>query len=508
MAARVRNLIGKLFGRGQSYKVLIAGLDASGKTSILYKLLLGEIVQTIPTIGFNVETIVHDNTSLTVWDVGGCDKIRPLIRHYLAGTDALIFVIDAGHPERLDEARIGFSYLLSAEESIGLPILIYLNKIDLPNAMKPEHVQEKMRLNELRVPYFVQPCSTQRSEELRKGMTWLINILKSPPPAAARVLPSLHAPTINANEEEALLKWLAIEDEDTAEEYVEKFCSQQSLGNTFDHRSLLRIIWSSLHIFGRRDAVKKIFDNIRCYVPDANETLIYFWIQIVHYARETNKTSTDNFNDFLVLNPRLLNQNELPLNFYSEQVLFSDQAKSAVVLPNLKQLPSIVVQEATTTSIPMPMKKVDDPEETVKELSDDEFLQQFESCTLTSWSHKTHLRMAWLYLTRHGRRDGVKKIFDGIKHFIDHSQVSRKTTFHFTMTYFWIQMVDLAIAKSEKGMTFEEFMHANPHLMNGGLFLEYYKKETMLNNPTARSEFVLPDVKPLPTLVVQDAKKR
>ena len=47
------------------------GLDAAGKTTILYKLKLGEIVTTIPTIGFNVETVEYKNISFTVWDVGG-----------------------------------------------------------------------------------------------------------------------------------------------------------------------------------------------------------------------------------------------------------------------------------------------------------------------------------------------------------------------------------------------------------------------------------------------------
>ena len=59
-----------------------SGLDAAGKTTILYKLKLGEIVTTIPTIGFNVETVEYKNISFTVWDVGGQDKIRPLWRHY------------------------------------------------------------------------------------------------------------------------------------------------------------------------------------------------------------------------------------------------------------------------------------------------------------------------------------------------------------------------------------------------------------------------------------------
>lgn len=65
----------------------MVGLDAAGKTTILYKLKLGEIVTTIPTIGivgpfvipdskgFNVETVEYKNISFTVWDVGGQDKV-------------------------------------------------------------------------------------------------------------------------------------------------------------------------------------------------------------------------------------------------------------------------------------------------------------------------------------------------------------------------------------------------------------------------------------------------
>ena len=70
-----------LFGM-RDMRILMVGLDAAGKTTILYKLKLGEIVTTIPTIGFNVETVEYKNISFTVWDVGGQDKIRPLWRHY------------------------------------------------------------------------------------------------------------------------------------------------------------------------------------------------------------------------------------------------------------------------------------------------------------------------------------------------------------------------------------------------------------------------------------------
>ena len=59
-----------------------------GKTSILYKVKLNENVHTIPTIGFNVETVSPvKGVSFTVWDVGGQDKIRPLWRHYYQNTE-------------------------------------------------------------------------------------------------------------------------------------------------------------------------------------------------------------------------------------------------------------------------------------------------------------------------------------------------------------------------------------------------------------------------------------
>lgn len=87
------------------YIYFTVGLDAAGKTTILYKLKLGEIVTTIPTIGFNVETVEYKNISFTVWDVGGQDKIRPLWRHYYQNTQGLIFVVDSSDVKRIQEAE-------------------------------------------------------------------------------------------------------------------------------------------------------------------------------------------------------------------------------------------------------------------------------------------------------------------------------------------------------------------------------------------------------------------
>ncbi|CAF0859602.1 unnamed protein product [Adineta steineri] len=134
-------------------------------------------------------------------------------------------------------------------------------------------------------------------------------------------------------------------------------------------------------------------------------------------------------------------------------------------------------------------------------------IAKFESCTLTCWSHKIHLHITWLYLTRDGRRIGVNKIFDNMKNFLQSNQISPIVKFHFTLTYFWIQMVDLAIAKNSKDLNFKEFIEKNSHLLNENLFLDYYKKKTILDNPAAQEQMVLPDIKPLPTLVTSNNKK-
>ena len=88
------NLLSSLFNYKKEKRVLMVGLDNAGKTTILYNLKLGEIRKTVPTIGFNVEQITYKKLNLTVWDIGGQDKIRPLWKHYFNGVNAVIFVID------------------------------------------------------------------------------------------------------------------------------------------------------------------------------------------------------------------------------------------------------------------------------------------------------------------------------------------------------------------------------------------------------------------------------
>ncbi|XP_067649236.1 ADP-ribosylation factor 1-like [Haliotis asinina] len=168
-----QSLFNKLFGK-KEMRILMVGLDAAGKTTILYKLKLGEIVTTIPTIGFNVETVEYKNISFTVWDVGGQDKIRPLWRHYFQNTQGLIFVVDSNDRERLQEAKDELNRMLNEDELREAVLLVFANKQDLPNAISVAEMTEKLDLSSKsnRQWYIQNTCATS-GDGLYEGLDWL-----------------------------------------------------------------------------------------------------------------------------------------------------------------------------------------------------------------------------------------------------------------------------------------------------------------------------------------------
>ncbi|CAD5218090.1 unnamed protein product [Bursaphelenchus okinawaensis] len=158
----------------------MVGLDAAGKTTILYKLKLGEIVTTIPTIGFNVETVEYKNISFTVWDVGGQDKIRPLWRYYFQNTQGLIFVVDSNDRERVEEAKDELARMLNEDELRDAVLLIFANKQDLPNAMSAAEITDKLGLHNLRNRnWYIQATCATTGDGLYEGLDWLSNQLKN-----------------------------------------------------------------------------------------------------------------------------------------------------------------------------------------------------------------------------------------------------------------------------------------------------------------------------------------
>jgi|TARA_A100001015_G_C14668657_1_gene585969 ADP-ribosylation factor protein 1 len=171
-------ILGKLWdgwmAGGEPRRMLMVGLDAAGKTTILYKLKLGEVVTTIPTIGFNVETVEYKNIKFTVWDVGGQDKIRPLWRHYYQNTEGVIFVVDSNDLERIDAARKELEQMLAEDSLKDACVLVFANKQDLPNAMQVSEMADKLGLSNMRTrKWFIKGCCATTGDGLYDGLDWM-----------------------------------------------------------------------------------------------------------------------------------------------------------------------------------------------------------------------------------------------------------------------------------------------------------------------------------------------
>ena len=172
------NWLGRFLKMKKDMRILMVGLDAAGKTTILYKLKLGEVVTTIPTIGFNVETVEYKNISFTVWDGGGQDKIRNLWRHYYQNTQGLIFVVDSNDKARIEDAKSELHKMLQEEELKEADLLVFANKQDLPHAMSAPELTEKLGLQKLTGrQWYIQACCATTGDGLYEGLDWLSDIM-------------------------------------------------------------------------------------------------------------------------------------------------------------------------------------------------------------------------------------------------------------------------------------------------------------------------------------------
>ncbi|KAK1331258.1 hypothetical protein QTO34_009209 [Cnephaeus nilssonii] len=172
-------LFKSLFGR-KEVRILMLGLDGVGKTTMLYKLKLGRTVATIPTIGFNVETVEYNNISLTIWDVNSHCKHRPMWRHYFKDTNGLIFVVDSNDRERISEAQEELTRLLMDYELIDAVLLVFANKQDVPNAMNTAEITDKLGLQSLcQRNWHIQATCATSGDGLYEGLDWLSDQLKN-----------------------------------------------------------------------------------------------------------------------------------------------------------------------------------------------------------------------------------------------------------------------------------------------------------------------------------------
>mmetsp|Transcript_64883 Transcript_64883/g.154946 ORF Transcript_64883/g.154946 Transcript_64883/m.154946 type:complete len:537 (-) Transcript_64883:158-1768(-) len=518
--------------RKSEYRVLSWGFYGGGSTTGLYKLKLGETVSTMPTIGFNVETIPVKGANMTMWDLGGRDRIRPLWRHYFANTQALIFYVDSTvrEEEHFEFMRDELDRFLREDELRGVPVLIFANKQDLPRAMTVEEVTEVLRLADLRDrPWYVQATCATSGDGLPEGMEWLMKTLRKKDgqvsdgalqagkawlsslfsegakqvetntameeassrsqgsaPAAGK---ASHLPkSASAIRQEVVLAGVLQDDRaDNDEEFWTKF-NNSSL-DPWDHVTLLRLMWLLLTLHGRRTGKDRIFEGLqRLHRGEPfPRTIAYFWMHMVHYAIVATVNPTGDFKGFLAMNPQLCDAH-LTHKYYSEETLLnSPEARTEVVLPDKQSLPSVLAPSvATPGAAPTGVAETAKPK-----MDDDELLDRLQDRTLPSWGHEVRLHAIWALLLRHGRRQGgTTKVLQALQDF-------EGDGYHLTESYFWVQLVTMKMAEAPGVAGLEAFLaraSCQP-LLRSDFILDFYSESVLSDG---KGEFRIPDKKQMP----------
>ncbi len=154
----------------------------------------GDTIETIPTIGFNVESFKSHNTKFVAWDVGGRGRvstsgtegliltiwlqIRALHRHYYQGSDAVVYIVDAAEPEVMQDAIDEFSKMVDEPELQDCIFMLLANKQDLPQALSAEEIANRFNVKNVKQTILVQGISGASGDGLNEAFSWLAKTLK------------------------------------------------------------------------------------------------------------------------------------------------------------------------------------------------------------------------------------------------------------------------------------------------------------------------------------------
>uniref|UniRef100_A0A4E9DWQ4 Ubiquitin carboxyl-terminal hydrolase n=1 Tax=Gibberella zeae TaxID=5518 RepID=A0A4E9DWQ4_GIBZA len=508
-----------LLRKGTEHTGLVLGNDASGKTTFLYKLLLGEIVQTIPTIGFNVETLeCPDGDKITLWDIGGCDMIRPLTRHYMLKDRFVIFIQSC---EDLEPDRIEFSmeYLRMAMEMMesfeAKNLFILFNKQD---HLSPENAASIVRDLKSQIEKEIKPyenkldirildypgLSALNGTHLHAAMEEIRMALKPTKPTP-NVKAEIEQKVKGPSEDDLVNR---IRQENATSVDAQTFWKRFLDGSleSWDHYTHLRAGFFVLRdcfargvgVLGCADEFMAHLNRLREGDPEkfrntAHRTMTIFWLQQIQVAAieyQANNSpgkfpGQEKYADILFSAPHLMNSG-LWRAYYTKDSLFTPQAKENWHLPDIQPLPTI----SQVTS--RPPQKISG--------NDADRLPRFAFSVV----QKT--------LSSQLRRGGiVKQAFEALQSSTMRLRATDSSIppYSETQAYFWIQIIHAYLRSLQVqvsgSLTFEAFKSLFD--VKGDEWRQYYSQSVWESIP-ARMSFVNPDKKALPNVFGMPSQAR
>ncbi|CAK9056007.1 unnamed protein product [Durusdinium trenchii] len=464
-------------------QVLLVGDNGSGKTCLLYGLKLGfGSVTTIPTIGFNVETVRHRLQEFTIWDLGLRTKMRPLVRHYVPQMEMLIYMVDASDRTMHNEFSLElWGYLRNAMEEYGkdtVPCLIFINKLDQPNGMNIAEIAEGLNLSDLakKAPVRMQPCDALSGQGVLEGLDFLTTVAKgelgltiaaTSPSGYLKESPNSELPA--AKPAPPTAKQFHAEELDD-QQFLEAFVDQ-SLGH-FGVREMMRLALIQ-RLEGSSALATLEAARLKGYVEHA--TRMHFWaarmysVPLLQPVRDTRTFLTEHCE---LLPVTVAEQESLLKKVYSERIDTEPTWAATVVPPDL----------------------ADD---------DQAFLARIEGAGIYTGeldSFASLLRLGFLLLKASPRREAIQRM-DSMLH-----RFEPERPYHETRQYVALQLAHLALTKHPrlKDEPFYKLEELCPDLCQEDCISKYYSEKVLAQG---QSSFQAPDRQPLPTKLESAASR-
>ncbi|MCC7389246.1 MAG: hypothetical protein IT431_10805 [Phycisphaerales bacterium] len=128
-------------------------------------------------------------------------------------------------------------------------------------------------------------------------------------------------------------------------------------------------------------------------------------------------------------------------------------------------------------------------------------IEAFERCEIAreAWTHRAHLTVAYLYLREHGLEGATDRMRRGIRALNAALKVPEAidSGYHETLTVAWLRILDAMMQTHGPGAGPDEFLDAQPYLLNRLLLRLYYSRGRIMSE-RAKREFVEPDLGVLP----------
>lgn len=168
----------RLFRQKKQFKIAVVGLDSAGKTTMLNFLRFEKSIETLPTIGVNVEVLQRQNVNLSIFDLGGQMHFRNLWGTLMRGASAIIFVIDSSDRARVEEAKNELWNVLLDPQFPDAPLLVVANKQDKEGAMTVEELIRACHLDNLDKmgsrSWHIQPTVATTGQGVEEAILWVV----------------------------------------------------------------------------------------------------------------------------------------------------------------------------------------------------------------------------------------------------------------------------------------------------------------------------------------------